>query len=346
MRTAFGCVSRFGTASGSRLLASGLQSSTCGGAGCTLARINKFPLFLQLMKRLISIIGSTGIGKTALAIAVAEHFGTEIISCDSRQFFREMKIGTAMPTAEELNRIKHHFVGNLSVTDAYSIGRYETEALAKITELFQKHEILVMVGGSMMYEKAVAEGLNELPEANPENQQKLENIWQEKGLSQLQSLLSELDPEYFSVVHKENPRRLLRAIDVIWQTGKKYSELIHEAAPKRDFTVSRIGLRAPREIMYERINRRVDAMIANGLLEEVKALQEFKDLVPLQTVGYTEVFEYLKGTFTWEEAVEEIKKNSRRYAKRQETWNRKVPAVQWLEYDYSEKQLQELLQKA
>ena len=296
------------------------------------------------MKTLISIIGSTGIGKTKLAIEIAKHFDTEIISCDSRQFFKEMKIGTATPSEEELAQVKHHFVGNLSVTDYYSIGQYETDALQKLEEIFAEKDIAVLVGGSMMYEKAVAEGLNDLPEANVENQEKLQKIWDEEGLEKLQQILENLDEEYYKVVHKENPRRLLRAIDVIWQTGRKYSEIIAEPKNKRNFRVVRIGIKAPREIMYERINQRVDKMLENGLLEEVKALTTYKNLVPLQTVGYTEIFKYLDGTWDLDFAVEEIKKNSRRYAKRQETWNKKVENVTWLNYDYSAEDLKYVLE--
>ena len=296
------------------------------------------------MKTLISIIGSTGIGKTKLAIEIAKHFDTEIISCDSRQFFKEMKIGTATPSEEELAQVKHHFVGNLSVTDYYSIGQYETDALQKLEEIFAEKDIAVLVGGSMMYEKAVAEGLNDLPEANAENQEKLQKIWDEEGLEKLQQILENLDEEYYKVVHKENPRRLLRAIDVIWQTGRKYSEIIAEPKNKRNFRVVRIGIKAPREIMYERINQRVDKMLENGLLEEVKALTTYKNLVPLQTVGYTEIFKYLDGTWDLDFAVEEIKKNSRRYAKRQETWNKKVENVTWLNYDYSAEDLKYVLE--
>lgn len=297
------------------------------------------------MKTLISIIGSTGIGKTKLAIEVAKHFDTEIISCDSRQFFKEMKIGTAMPTSEELAAVKHHFVGNLSVADYYSIGQYETDALEKIEEIFNEKDAVVLVGGSMMYEKAVAEGLNDLPTANAENQEKLEKIWKEEGIGALQQVLENLDLEYYNIVHKENPRRLLRAIDVIWQTGKKFSELTSEPAQKRNFRVCRIGIKAPREIMYERINLRVDKMIENGLIDEVKTLVRYKDLVPLQTVGYTEIFKFLDGTWDLEFAIEEIKKNSRRYAKRQETWNRKVENVNWLNYDYTDEDLNQIFQK-
>ena len=298
-----------------------------------------------MQKALISIIGSTGIGKTKLAIEMAKHIGTEIISCDSRQFFKEMKIGTATPTDEELAQAKHHFIGHLSVQDYYSIGQYEEDALEKIEEIFEKNDFAVLVGGSMMYEKAVVEGLNDLPEANAENQEKLQKILDEEGLEKLQEILKNLDEEYYNVVHKENPRRLLRAIDVIWQTGRKYSEIIAEPKHKRDFKVIRIGITAPREIMYERINLRVDKMLEKGLIDEVKSLTKYQNLVPLQTVGYTEIFKYLEGTWDLDFAVEEIKKNSRRYAKRQETWNRKVENVTWLPYDYSEEQLHEILSK-
>lgn len=298
-----------------------------------------------MQKTLISIIGSTGIGKTKLAIEMAKHFGTEIISCDSRQFFKEMKIGTATPTDEELAQAKHHFIGHLSVQDYYSIGQYEEDALEKIEEIFEKNDFAVLVGGSMMYEKAVVEGLNDLPEANAENQEKLQKILDEEGLEKLQEILKNLDEEYYNVVHKENPRRLLRAIDVIWQTGRKYSEIIAEPKHKRDFKVIRIGITAPREIMYERINLRVDKMLEKGLIDEVKSLTKYQNLVPLQTVGYTEIFKYLEGTWDLNFAIEEIKKNSRRYAKRQETWNRKVENVTWLPYDYSEEQLHEILSK-
>jgi tRNA dimethylallyltransferase len=298
-----------------------------------------------MQKTLISIIGSTGIGKTKLAIEMAKHFGTEIISCDSRQFFKEMKIGTATPTDEELAQAKHHFIGHLSVQDYYSIGQYEEDALEKIEEIFEKNDFAVLVGGSMMYEKAAVEGLNDLPEANAENQEKLQKILDEEGLEKLQEILKNLDEEYYNVVHKENPRRLLRAIDVIWQTGRKYSEIIAEPKHKRDFKVVRIGITAPREIMYERINLRVDKMLEKGLIDEVKSLTEYQKLVPLQTVGYSEIFKYLEGTWDLDFAIEEIKKNSRRYAKRQETWNRKVENVTWLPYDYSEEQLDEILSK-
>lgn len=305
------------------------------------------------MKTLISVVGTTGIGKTKLAITLAKHFDTEIVSCDSRQFFKEMKIGTATPTADELSEVAHHFIGNLSVTDYYSIGQYEVDALQKLNQLFENQKIVILVGGSMMYEKAVISGLNDLPEANPKNLEKLEKIWQEEGIEKLQEILKNLDPEYFKTVDKDNPRRLLRAIDVIWQTEKKYSELISEPKSKRNFNIIRIGIEAPREIIYEKINLRVDKMLQDGLLDEVKNLNTLrqtrqdngKELVALQTVGYTEIFKYFDGTWDFDFAISEIKKNSRRFAKRQLTWYRKEENIHWLRYDYSPEDLENLLKK-
>ena len=293
------------------------------------------------MKTLISIVGTTGIGKTKLAIDLAKYFGTEIISCDSRQFFKEMKIGTAAPSEVELAEIPHHFIGNLSVENYYSIGQFEVDALQKTEELFQKYDVVILVGGSMMYEKAVLEGLNDLPEANAENQLKLNEIWENDGLEKLQEILKSLDSEYYEIVDKENPRRLLRAIDVIWQTGKKYSEIIAQPKKERHFQSIRIGIEAPREIIYERINHRVDAMMESGLLKEVEQLQVLrqtqngKNLTALKTVGYTEIFNYLDGIWDLEFAISEIKKNSRRFAKRQLTWYRGKENIQWVNFQNS-----------
>ena len=267
-----------------------------------------------MKKRLFSVVGPTGIGKTKLAIAIAKYFGTEIVSCDARQFFVEMPIGTAAPTEDELAQVKHHFIGNLSVVDEYSIGQYEKDALEKLEQLFQKYDNVVLVGGSGMYEKAVAEGLNNLPESNPENQKKLEQLFSEGGIEALQKLLKELDSAYYQIVDKENPRRLMRALDIIWQTGKTYTENIDNPLVKRDFDIIRIGISADREIIYDRINRRVDLMVQNGLLEEAKNLIPYKDKTALQTVGYTELFKYFSGEWELDFAISEIKKNSRRYA--------------------------------
>ncbi|WP_445432450.1 tRNA (adenosine(37)-N6)-dimethylallyltransferase MiaA [Chryseobacterium indoltheticum] len=295
-------------------------------------------------KNLISVVGPTGIGKTRLGIDLAKHFNTEIVSCDSRQFFKEMIIGTASPSAEELEEATHHFIGNLSVQEYYSIGQYEEDALKKLNELFEKYDTVILVGGSMMYEKAVIEGLNDLPEANDENQTKLQEILDNEGIEKLQDMLKELDPEYFSVVDFHNHRRLLRAIDVIWQTDKKYSELIAVSQDSRDFNVIRIGIEAPREELYDRINRRVDIMMENGLLDEAKGLEKFKHLTALNTVGYSELFKYFDEEWDLEFAVSEIKKNSRRYAKRQLTWYRKADDIHYLQLGYSEKDFDDLIE--
>ena len=285
------------------------------------------------VKTLISIVGTTGIGKTRLAIDLAQELDTEIVSCDSRQFFREMRIGTAAPTEKELSQATHHFVGQLSVKDAYSIGQYENDALKILDTLFMSLHKVIMVGGSMMYEKAVIEGLHALPEANPENQKKLQEIWEKEGLGKLQQMLQQMDPEYFLKVDKDNPRRLLRAIDVMWQTGSKYSDIVSEPREERSFDVFRIGIEAPREVIYQRINERVEQMMKNGLLQEVEQLAGCQDLVALKTVGYTELFRYLKGEWELDFAVEEIKKNSRRFAKRQLTWYRHEENIHWVSYE-------------
>ncbi|KXH85691.1 tRNA (adenosine(37)-N6)-dimethylallyltransferase MiaA [Chryseobacterium kwangjuense] len=296
------------------------------------------------MKNLISVVGPTGIGKTRLAIDLANHFRTEIVSCDSRQFFKEMKIGTASPSEEELAQAPHHFIGNLSVEEYYSIGQYEEDALKKLNELFQNHDTVILVGGSMMYEKAVVEGLNDLPEADEANQKKLQEIFETEGIEKLQNILKELDPEYFEVVDFHNHRRLLRAIDVIWQTNKKYSEQIAASQDTRDFNVIRIGIEAPREELYDRINRRVDIMMEKGLLAEAEGLEKFKHLTALNTVGYSELFKYFDGEWDLDFAVSEIKKNSRRYAKRQLTWYRKADDIYYLPLGYSQDDFDKLIE--
>lgn len=297
------------------------------------------------MKKLISVVGTTGIGKTKLAIELAKHFQTEILSCDSRQFFKEMPIGTAAPNAAELAEAPHHFIGQLTVTDYYSLGQYEHDAMEKLKDLFAHHDVVIIVGGSMMYEKAVIQGLNDLPEANAENQEKLQTIFEEEGLDGLKNLLKDLDPEYYATVHLENPRRLLRAIDVIWQTGEKYSKLVAEPNEPRFFETIRIGIEAPREVIYERINLRVEKMMEAGLLQEVERLKPFRHLTSLNTVGYTELFKYMDEEWSLDFAVSEIQKNSRRFAKRQLTWYRKEADINWVSYLNSVEESLSLLHK-
>ena len=301
-------------------------------------------------KILISVVGTTGIGKTKLAIDLARQFNTEIISCDSRQFFNEMKIGTAAPSEDELSQARHHFIGQLSVKDYYSIGQFEHDSLALLDQLFEKYDIVIMVGGSMMYEKAVIEGLNDLPEANDENQEKLETIWKTEGIEKLQEILKDLDPEYYENVDIHNQRRLLRAIDIIWQTGKTYTENISESTKPRNFKTIRIGIEAPRETIYERINLRVDKMMENGLLNEAKNLDELRksqdgrNLASLNTVGYSELFKYFDGEWDLDFAVSEIKKNSRRFAKRQLTWYRKEKNIHYIQVGYSQEDFDRLIE--
>lgn len=298
---------------------------------------------IYAVNTLLSIVGTTGIGKTKLSIDLANELKTEIFSCDSRQFYKEMPIGTAAPSKEELMQATHHFIGQRSVSEPYSIGQYEHDALEGLENSFKKFPILILVGGSMMYEKAVLEGLHPLPTADAVNQEKLAALWQDQGLEALQKLLLELDPLYSSQVDLQNPRRLLRAIDIIWQTGSPYSTLLQESKEARFFNSIRIGIKAPRELIYERINQRVDSMMEKGLLEEVKSLLPYKDYPALQTVGYSELFQYFENLCTLETAIEEIKKNSRRFAKRQLTWYRKENDIFWVDHTHAFEQSMQYL---
>ena len=284
---------------------------------------------------LITIVGATAIGKTALSIKLAQHFSTDIISCDSRQFYKEMTIGTAVPSSEELNAAKHHFIQNRSITDDYSVGQFEKDALEKLDELFLKHQVVIMVGGSGLYANAVLEGLDYFPEVHPEIRLNLNEHLQKEGLTSLQNQLKKLDPESYNTIEIENPHRIIRALEICMGTGKTYSEFKNKPKAKRNFIPIKIGLTANREIIYTRINKRVDIMMQEGLLEEVKSLYPFKNLNALQTVGYRELFDYLGGNCSLEFAIEEIKKNTRRFAKRQVTWNKKDPDIIWFDFETS-----------
>ena len=283
-------------------------------------------------KILWSIVGPTGIGKTALSIELAKYLKTEIISCDSRQFYKELKIGTAAPSSEELSLVPHHFIGNLSIAQDYSVGNFEKDALRKINELFNKYDQLIMVGGSGLYEKAVNEGLDNFPDIDSKVRKDLMVEIQEKGLSYLQEELKKNDPEYYSQVDYNNPMRVMRALEIFRGTGKPYSSFRKNLVEKRNFTSVKIGLTASRDLIYDRINKRVDLMMKKGLLEEVISLQTYRHKNALQTVGYKELFDYLDGNSSLEFAVSEIKKNSRRYAKRQLTWYRRDESVNWFDY--------------
>ena len=283
----------------------------------------------KFRRNLIIITGPTAIGKTGLAVFIAKFLKTEIISFDSRQFYKEMKIGTAVPTDEERAEVPHHFIQNLSIHQDYTVGDFEKDALQKLEELFQKHDTVAMVGGSGMFEKAVTEGLDEFPEIDKSIREELNQEFENQGIEPLQNELQQVDPEYFEQVDINNPVRIIRALEIYRGTGKPFSSFRKKQTAPRNFNLIKIGLELPREEIYERINRRVDLMMEEGLLEEVQSLYEFKHLNSLQTVGYKEIFDYLDGKTELDFAVDEIKKNTRRYAKRQLTWYRKDENIKW-----------------
>lgn len=283
-------------------------------------------------KYLITIVGPTAIGKTALAVEVAKHFGTEIISADSRQFYKEMQIGTAVPSKEELSAVKHHFVQHISIFDSYSVGDFERDAIAKIEELFTKKDVVVMAGGSGLFINAVLNGLDEFPEVDPSIRENLNQLLKEKGIAHLQQMLKELDPLHFSKMDIQNPQRIIRALEVCLASGMPYSSFLSAKKTERNFKAIQIGLTAQREVLYGRINQRVDGMLQLGLVEEAASLYRHKTLNALQTVGYKELFTYLEGDCTLGAAVSEIKKNTRRFAKRQLTWFNKDKDIAWFDY--------------
>ena len=274
-------------------------------------------------KYLILIAGPTAVGKTQLSLSIAEQYKTDIISCDSRQFYKEMCIGTAVPSTDELSRIKHHFIQNLSIQDHYSIGQFERDALVKIEALHKNNNAVVMVGGSGMYIDAVCNGLDDFPPVPDAIRKELNLRHQNEGLDALKKELMKLDPDYHELVDSSNPHRIIRAIEVCMVSGKPFSSFRKQQAKKRNFKTVKIILNREREELYSRINKRVDKMMTEGLLEEVKKLYDYKDCNALQTVGYKELFAYFDGEWDLETAIEEIKKNTRRYAKRQMTWFRR-----------------------
>ena len=264
-------------------------------------------------KSLIVIVGPTGSGKTDLSIAVAEHFAAPIISTDSRQFYLGIPIGTAQPDEEQLQRVEHHFIASHDLTDEFNCGAYEVAALKRLEELFERHDVVVAVGGSGLYVKALCEGMDDMPEADAEVRQQLAERLENEGLEALAEELRERDSEFYEVVDRKNPARVLRALEVCITTGKPYSSLRRGEVRERPFNIVKIGTDMPREVLYERIDRRVDMMIAEGLEQEARAVYHLRELNSLQTVGYREMFEYFDGTISREEAIELIKRNSRRY---------------------------------
>jgi tRNA dimethylallyltransferase len=283
------------------------------------------------VKRLIVIVGPTAVGKTATSIVIAQKLGTEIISADSRQIFKELNIGTAKPSQEELNRIVHHFIGNKSIHDDYDAGQYGREALELINSLFKKHDYLVMVGGSGLYIKAALEGFDEMPDVPEGVRIDILKDYKAKGLPWLQQQVEEADPDFFEEVDKQNPQRLMRALELLRSTDKSMSELRVKKKMEHPFEILKIGLNIPREVLFQRIDSRMDEMIKNGLFEEAKQFHPFKDLNALQTVGYREIYDYLEGQYDYDEAVRLLKRNSRRYAKRQLTWFQRDEEIKWFQ---------------
>ena len=282
---------------------------------------------------LITIVGPTAIGKTALSIQLANHFKSDILSSDSRQFFKEMTIGTAVPEPDELASAKHHFIQDRSIFEAYNVGEFERDALEKLNTLFTENNTQIMVGGSGLYVDAVLKGLDYFPEVDASIRENLTNDLAERGIEHLQQKLKILDIETYNNIELENPHRVMRALEICIGTSKTYSSFKNKPKAERNFKNIKVGLTADRQLIYDRINLRVDLMIENGLIEEAKKLYAHKELNALQTVGYRELFNYFDGTFTKEFAISEIKKNTRRFAKRQLTWFKRDQETIWFDYD-------------
>ena len=282
-------------------------------------------------KKLICIGGPTASGKTALAIQLAEKYHTEILSVDSRQFYKEMNIGTAKPTQEEQDRVPHHFINHVSIHDPYDIGLFEKESMTLLEDRFKHHDILIAVGGSGLYFKAMLEGIDTFPPVSPEILVQLQKEYLEKGIDYLKGQLQEVDPNYFQIVDQHNPVRLIRAISIFRETGLPFSSFRTGKKVKRFFESHCFYLSPPRAILYERINDRVDKMVQDGLIDEVRSLQEFKELKALQTVGYTELFKYFSNEYEIKEAILKIKQHTRQYAKRQLTWFNN--AENWMKWE-------------
>lgn len=282
-----------------------------------------------MKNKLAVILGPTATGKTATAVALANRFGSGIISADSRQFYKELKIGVAAPSEQQMKAVPHHFIGHLSVTDYYNVSMFEQDVLGFLRTYFEENRLALMVGGSGLYIHAVCHGIDDLPDADGTFRQQLKMQYEKKGIDYLRSELKKLDPGYYQKVDLNNPNRLLRAIEVCMITGKTYTELRQNLPVKRDFDILKIGLNLPRNDLFRIISERVDEMMESGLLSEVESLLPYRHQNALNTVGYKELFDFLDGKLPLEEAVEKIKTNTRRYAKRQLTWFRKDPAVRW-----------------
>jgi len=282
-----------------------------------------------MSKTLLVITGPTGVGKTAVSIEIALHFNTEIVSCDSRQIFKELSIGTAVPSPRELETVPHHFIQTHSIADNYNASRYEAEALHKLENLFVKHDIILLVGGSMLYIDAVYKGIDEMPDADPEIRAALKKQLSEEGIESLRRQLKKIDPAYYSQVDLKNPARIIHALEISLLTGKPYSAFRTNPKKERPFNVIFVGLNIDRGLLHQRIDKRVDEMIAAGLIDEARKVYPQKHLTALNTVGYRELFRWFDGEISREKAIELIKRNSRRYARKQITWFRRNENMRW-----------------
>ena len=287
-------------------------------------------------KTLIVITGPTAVGKTALCLDIAKHFDIPIINADSRQIFRELKIGTARPTEEQMREVKHYFVGMLGLEDYYSASLFEQQVLELLGQQFQTRDYALMAGGSMMYIDAVCDGIDDIPTIDDATRDLMKRRLAEEGLERLCEELKTLDPDYYDIVDRQNPRRVVHALEICTMTGKTYTSFRKREKRKRPFEIIKIGLNRPREELYERINQRVDQMMADGLLDEVRSLYPQRHLNALNTVGYKELFDYIDGRWPLEEAVERIKGNTRRYARKQLTWYKKDEQIKWFHPDEKE----------
>ena len=280
-------------------------------------------------RTLIVLIGPTGVGKTELSLSIAESFHTCIVSADSRQLYADLKIGTASPTPDQLARVPHHFVGTLQLTDYYSAAQYEAEVMNKLEELFKENDVVVLTGGSMMYVDAICKGIDDIPTVDKETRELMLQRYEEEGLEQLCKELKLLDPEYYSIVDLKNPKRVIHALEICYMTGKTYTSFRTRSTKERPFHIIKIGLTRDREELYDRINRRVDIMMQDGLLEEARNVYAYKHLNSLNTVGYKEMFKYLDGEWTLDFAIEKIKQNSRIYSRKQMTWFKRDTDIAW-----------------
>lgn len=281
------------------------------------------------MKTLIVLVGPTGVGKTELSFSIAEKYNTPIISSDSRQLYADLKIGTAAPTEEQLRRVKHYFIGTLKLTDYYSAAQYESDVLKLSDKLFKQHDVLLMTGGSMMYIDAVCKGIDDIPTVDAETRAQMLQHYEEVGLEEICKELKLLDPEYYSIVDLKNPKRVIHALEICYMTGRTYTSFRTRNIKERPFHILKIGLNREREELYERINKRVDQMINDGLVEEARKVYEFRELNSLNTVGYKELFNYFNGEWTLDFAIEKIKQNSRIYSRKQMTWFKRDSEITW-----------------